>query len=97
MKYGLSDNDIQLIKHSIALFPQITDVIIFGSRALNTYKPASDIDLALKGDITLDILTRLKTLLDEGIPLPYMFDIVDYNKASKELKEHIDSYGVKFI
>ncbi len=97
MKYGLSENDIKQISSAIKLFPEIKEVILFGSRAIGSYKPASDIDLALKGEITLDTISGLKTLLDEGIPLPYMFDLVDYNKSGKELKEHIDTYGVNFI
>jgi uncharacterized protein len=97
MKYGLSEKDVNQINAAIKLFPEIKEVILFGSRAIGSYKPASDIDLALKGEITLETISGLKALLDEGIPLPYMFDVVDYNKSSKELKEHIDTYGVKFF
>jgi predicted nucleotidyltransferase len=97
MNFGLSDTDIQKIKQAIEMFPEIEEVIIFGSRAIGSYKPASDIDLALKGSITLDILSKLKTMLDEGISIPYMFDLVDYHKTSKELKEHIDLQGLTFF
>jgi len=96
MKFGLSEHDIDLIIQTIELFSEVKEVIIFGSRAMGSYKPASDLDLALKGSITLDILAGLKTKLDEEIPLPYMFDLVDYDKTSKELKEHIDKFGQTF-
>ena len=97
MKFGLSNEDIKIINDVFKEFPEIEKVIIFGSRALNTFKPASDVDFALKGKINLDIVAKVKRILDEERPLPYFFDIVDYNSISNpELKKHIDGHGKIF-
>jgi predicted nucleotidyltransferase len=96
MKFGLSNHDIEQIHKAMKLFPEINEAVIFGSRALGSYKTGSDIDIALKGEISIDILAGLKAILDEGMPLPYTFDLVDYNKANAELKMHIDAFGQTF-
>lgn len=48
--FGLTDSDLQSIVDVIKAYPQIDEALIFGSRALNTHKKGSDIDIALKGN-----------------------------------------------
>jgi len=73
-------------------------VIIFGSRAKGTSKPGSDIDFAIKGqfpDFTYP--EKLRNLLEDGLYLPYFFDVLDYSKiTNQDLKEHIDCVGKVF-
>ena len=47
--YGLLDRNLKFILEAISKYPEIEEVIIFGSRAMGNYKKGSDIDLALKG------------------------------------------------
>lgn len=97
MPFGLKDTDCKLIKTIFQLFPKIAEVIVFGSRAMGTEKPGSDVDLALKGnDITLDDILKLKHKLEE-LPIIYDFDIISYATINTTaLIEHIDRHGIQF-
>lgn len=48
MKYGLSESDLGYLVRFFKSYPQIAEVILFGSRAMGNFTPGSDIDLALK-------------------------------------------------
>ncbi|MBI4365353.1 MAG: nucleotidyltransferase domain-containing protein [Deltaproteobacteria bacterium] len=94
MAFGLSDTDLQRIRAACREFPQIREVLIFGSRAMGNYKRGSDVDLALKGRIDHATVTALSARLNEELPLPYLFDVVDYHAMTRpELQTHIDRYG----
>ena len=96
MKYGLIDCDFIHINAAIQEFPEIEEVILFGSRAKGNYKKGSDVDLAIKGDrLTYEITLRFADCLNEEKPLPYFFDVVHYEAiAEPMLKVHIDRVGV---
>ncbi len=98
MKFGLSNKVGKIMKKLFASFPEVDEVIIFGSRTMGNYKKSSDVDIALKGkEINLDIHAKIKYELDEILPLPYFFDVVNYEDIeSPELIEHIDEFGVLF-
>lgn len=93
--YGLLERDFKFILKAISGYLEIEEVIIFGSRAMGNYKKGSDIDLALKGEkVDQRVVRRLSDELEEEYPLPYFFDIVNYNDIEdKEFKHHIDSVG----
>lgn len=95
MAFGLTDKDIELIRGAIEAVSEIEEVMVFGSRAMGNYKNGSDIDLAVKGNgISLRTVSRLSALLNEELPLPYQFDVIDYATIDTlALKEHIDSFG----
>jgi predicted nucleotidyltransferase len=87
------------LKHIIAsvqAFPEISSVVLFGSRAKGTQKPASDVDLTIKGEsITYETTVRLADVLNEEKPLPYFFDVLHYESINDtQLVEHIDRVGV---
>lgn len=101
-KYGLSDFDKKEMNRIFKKYPNIQEVIIFGSRAKGTHKPASDVDLAIVCDNgaktcsseSLKIISSLKFALEEDTKIPYFFDVLDLkNINSEELKEHIRIYG----
>jgi predicted nucleotidyltransferase len=98
MKFGLKQRDIDNITFALKKYPEIEEAIIFGSRAMGNYKNGSDIDLAVKGkNITHRTLASLNSILEEELPIPFFFDIVDYGKISSEkLIEHIDRVGLVF-
>jgi predicted nucleotidyltransferase len=94
MPFGLPPDTITLICRLLARYPQIEQVKIYGSRAVGTYEPGSDIDLAVyapTGDSLL--VAHLLAALDE-LPTPYLFDVTDYYRlAHLPLKENIDRDG----
>src|SRR3989338_2427709 len=94
MTLGLSSKELSEITLILKKFPDIQEAILFGSRAMGTFKPASDVDIALKGRITLPVVARFKALLEEESPMPYTFDVVDYHTIeTPAFKEHIDKHG----
>lgn len=95
--FGLEKEDLDLIRGVLAPFPSVKEALIFGSRAMGHFKPTSDVDIALKGEIDRNTLTSLHFQLEEDLPLPYFFDLVDYHTIhNPKLKEHIDQYGKVF-
>ena len=93
---GLGERDLQLIREAAQAQPQVSQLILFGSRAKGTYKPGSDVDLAIKGSaVTYETAVQLASTLNEEKPLPYFFDVVNYHEiGEKKLIEHIDRVGV---
>ena len=89
---GLSDFELQTLRDVFVRFPDIKEVILFGSRARGTHRPSSDVDLAIKGkNLTIDTLAKLRYILEEETNLPYFFDIVLYDRVENEaLKREID-------
>lgn len=91
---GLTPKELEVLKDVFKKFDDIKEVILFGSRALGTHKTASDIDLAIKGNVDINTLSKLKYTLEEDTNLPYFFDVVIYdNLDNLELKKHIDEFG----
>jgi predicted nucleotidyltransferase len=95
MSYGLQQRDINSIIKASEELPEIEEVVLFGSRAIGNFKKASDIDLAIKGIAVNDItVKRLSARLNEELPLPYFFDVVNYESITNpDLVEHIDRIG----
>ena len=93
--FGLLERDLKYILKADDKYPEIEEVIIFGSRAMGNYKKGSDVDIALKGKcVNRKIVFRFSDDLNEEYPLPYFFDVVNYNDISnEELKNYIDSVG----
>jgi len=96
MPYGLLERDINLILQSVRSFPEVSELVLFGSRAKGNYKAGSDVDLAIKGaSVSYDTVLRLADMLNEEKPLPYYFDVLHYEAiAEPRLIEHIDRLGI---
>lgn len=92
---GLSEAQMASILRVIRAFPQVHGAILFGSRALGTWKPTSDIDLALSGPaLTLLDEARIASAL-EDLCLPLQIDLVRLEHIdSPELREHIERHGI---
>ncbi|MBX2929489.1 MAG: nucleotidyltransferase domain-containing protein [Saprospiraceae bacterium] len=97
MKYGLKDKTIRQIQGVFITFPQIEEVILYGSRAMNRYSPGSDIDLTIKGvGLSLSIVNTVGRMLDDLL-LPYTFDISVYHHIKNpDLLDHINRVGLCF-
>ena len=91
---GLAPHELDLIRGVFRRFPTISEVALYGSRAKGTYRPESDIDLALVG---VDDDVEAEAVADEldELPLPYRFDVKAYGGIKYgPLREHIARVGV---
>ena len=86
------------IREILSQTPQIRKAVLFGSRALGTWKPASDIDLALEGEeLDLSVLLTLQARLTE-LNLPVEVDLIIRNKITNpDLESHIHAYGQEWF
>lgn len=93
--YGVTASEWEIIQQILAQFKHIKEVRLFGSRAKSTYKPGSDIDLAILGaSITKDDISSLLAAFEDSL-LPYFVDILSYSTITNQaLKEHIDRIGI---
>ena len=93
--FGIYDKSFNLIRESLAEFPEIEKAVIFGSRAMENHKGGSDIDIAICGEnVNHNTTSRLYGKLNEELPIPYFVDVVNYNLINlEELKEHIENNG----
>ena len=91
METGLSPKTIQALAGVFGQFKQIDKVMLYGSRAMGTHKPGSDIDLALVGkDLSTDLLATIAVMLDDLL-LPYTLDLTIYAFIdNSDLRAHID-------
>ena len=95
MKHGLNEKTVQAIIKVLSLFDEIDEAILYGSRAKGTYKPASDIDIALKGEnLAIKVLSKIDWALDDLL-LPYTFDLSVYSRINnQDLIDHIQRVGI---
>lgn len=98
MMFGLKEETIEKINGLFISFPQVEEVVLYGSRAKGNYKPGSDIDLVLKGkDLDLSILYQITSKIDDLL-LPYSFDISLFDQViNTALLEHINRVGKLFF
>ena len=97
MKFGLSDTVIQELHDVFRRHANIKTVLIFGSRSKGTFRPGSDIDLALIGnDLNYRQILDLSMEIDD-LGLLYSIDLLDYQaKAGTPIGDHIDRVGQVF-
>lgn len=95
-KSGFLERDYYYMREAAERDPAIETLILFGSRALGNYKAGSDVDLAVKGaQVDRFTILSLSERLNEELPLPYFFDVLEYDAIENEaLKNHIDRYGI---
>lgn len=97
MNFGLNDITIQKFHSVFKNYPEIMEVLIYGSRAKGNFREGSDIDLTLKGiNETDDILSKVWLDIDE-LNTPYLVDLSVYHTIKSEtLLEHINRVGDTF-
>lgn len=91
MKYGLKSETLNKINRVFVQYPDIEEVLLYGSRAKGNYRPGSDIDLALVGPrLNLKQLNQISLELDDLL-LPYQFDLALYHHIkAPDLQDHIE-------
>jgi predicted nucleotidyltransferase len=97
MKFGLDLNTIGKINSVFKKYPEVEEVVIYGSRAKGNYREGSDIDITLKGEKISDKTISNISLAIDDLNTPYLYDIsVFYNLSSSSLVEHINRVGQLF-
>lgn len=97
MQFGLKQSTIDLLKGVFIQYADIEEVLIYGSRAKGNFRDSSDIDLSIKGEISLKKMLQLETQLDDLL-LPYEIDLSLYrNLGNQDLIAHIDRIGITFF
>lgn len=93
--FGLPEKTINELLKYFSTKNDIEKVLIFGSRAKDTYKTGSDIDFAIWTDNHKEFF-KINSELDD-LPTPYKFDIVDYKRLERtNMKHSIDTEGILF-
>jgi len=93
--FGLKDDDLISVTNTLRNDPQILGAAIFGSRAKGDYKPWSDVDIVLYGNLNFYDVERVVSDLEE-LPLVYKFDVVAYQLVKNpEFRRHIDRIAVR--
>ncbi len=85
---------MKMLMRIFAAYPELKEVILFGSRATGKAKPHSDIDLATHGILGPDRLGMLKLDLEDS-DIVQKCDVVAYEHIRyAPFKRHIDAHGV---
>lgn len=95
MRHGLSEQTLARICGVFAAHPSIEKAVLYGSRAKGNYKPGSDIDITLHGEVlTSRELGAIAEELDDLL-LPYQIDLSLFSQIGHaRLREHIERVGV---
>lgn len=92
-KFGISEEIFNEILDTFKQIPEITKVVLFGSRARGDYKKTSDIDLAVTFNGTNKKLKLIRML--EDIRCILRFDVVNVETISNDaLIENIKRDGI---
>jgi predicted nucleotidyltransferase len=96
MRFGLPEETIAKINGVLAVHETVQKAILYGSRAMETHRNGSDIDLTLTGNVSFEELLQINTEIDDLL-LPYQVDISCLEMLnSAELIAHIQRVGQVF-
>ena len=95
MRFGILEDDWNVIRNIFEKSSKVEKLILFGSRAKGTHKNESDIDLVVFGEqITYKDYLQLYLQLDD-IGMLHKIDLINFNTiTSKELQDHIKRVGI---
>ena len=98
MKYGLPDYAINKLKQVFKEDARISNVWLYGSRAVGNQKLSSDIDLCVEGlSLELKDLFLLENKIDY-LNLPWKVDLsLKHQIDNPALLSHIQSVGTDFL
>ena len=95
---GLTSDVIRKLQQVFEKYPEIYQVILYGSRAKGNYRNGSDIDLSIK-EKSLDYsqLMDIENSIDDLL-LPYIVDLSLFRQiANDALIDHINRIGIEFF
>lgn len=98
LTFGLSSAIIADLHRVFAAYPEVEQVLIFGSRAKGNFRSGSDIDLAvLASRVSEARFTQLWNELD-ALPILFKMDVLHWNSLGNErLKNKIREEGKVFF
>ena len=98
MTDGLERQDREIIIDILSSNEKVERAVLYGSRVLGTFRPASDIDIALFGDsLTFSDIAQLAYTLEETT-IPHKIDLLLYNTLTNhDLRNHIAESGVEWF
>ena len=98
MTDGLERQDREIIIDILSSNEKVERSVLYGSRVLGTFRPASDIDIALFGDsLTFSDIAQLAYTLEEST-IPQKIDLLLYSTlANHDLRNHIEESGVEWF
>lgn len=94
-RLGLPQTTLDKLNSVFMRHEAIKSVLVYGSRAKGNYRPGSDIDLTIKGDVLeFAELMQIEDQIDD-LFLPYTVDLSQYSQLGNiDLIDHIDRVGV---
>ena len=91
---GLTEEELIHMHAIFRHFPEIDEVLLFGSRAKGNYTRQSDVDLALVGVLNVLQAEAVAEALD-SLPMPYLCDVKAYCVLRyPPILEHIKRVGI---
>ena len=92
---GLNDEHRASLIDVLSANKNVQRIVLFGSRATETYSVTSDIDIALFGnELSRNDVSRLGASVDE-LPYPHKVDLLSYKSIRNDsLRDEIDDHGV---
>ena len=96
MTIQLEPRYLQIVKTILKTTVPDRHVVVFGSRATNTCKPHSDLDLCVMGEqpLSLEQLASLTELFSES-DLPMRVDLVDWASTTPQFQTIIKQHSVQ--
>ena len=97
MTDGLKERHRRAIIDIIAANARVERAVLFGSRATGTFRPASDVDVALFGDrLSMSDQANLAAAIEE-LTIPQRVQLLLYETVdSIALRKHIENQGVEW-
>lgn len=90
---GIADQYWEKIVSLFKDVPSIEKVVLFGSRAMGSYRKGSDIDICLEGNLNAGMIPKLLNAY-EDLYLPWKLDLILRNQTdNQELIDHIQRVG----
>lgn len=95
-RFGLPRRAVEQLCTLFRGYPEIQQVLVYGSRAKGNYRPGSDIDLSLIAPgMQLETLLQIENRLDDLL-LPWMIDLsLLHQIENPDLVAHINRVGVE--
>ena len=94
--FGLYEKSYKLLMEYFFSKKEIDEVRIYGSRAMGTERPGSDVDFAIFTNVDRNMMGEIKADLEE-LQTPYLYDVTDMKFLSYlPMRGHIERVGKVF-
>lgn len=91
--FGITEKGRKILTEIFGRYPEVSKVLVFGSRAKGTFGERGDLDMVVMDPIDRRTLGNLWMDINES-DLPFMVDLQIWNAIrNANLKEHINRVG----